>query len=142
MAQPVAGPDSQLPLSPAVFHILMALSDAERHGYGIMLEVAERTNDKVRLGPGTLYGSIKRMIRDRLIEESGDRPDPEFDDDRRRRYYRLTDLGHRVLLAEVERLKTMLKIARAKKLVARTEGLANETDRTKTLTTRKKSLVH
>jgi len=84
-----------LPLTPAVFQILLALADRERHGYGIMQEIENRTEGKVQLGPGTLYGSIKRMIKDRLIVESAERPDPELDDERRR-YYRLTDFGRKV----------------------------------------------
>ena len=101
-----------------MFHVLLAIADKERHGYEIMQEVQERTEGSVRLGPGTLYGSIKRMLADGLIEESGDRPDPEFDDERRR-YYRLTDFGYRVAKAESERLASLLKSARAKKLLSR-----------------------
>jgi DNA-binding PadR family transcriptional regulator len=82
-------PDDFLPLTPAMFHILLALVDRDRHGYDIMREVTERTESKVRLGPGTLYGSIKRMLNDDLIEELDERPDPELDDERRR-YYRLS----------------------------------------------------
>src|SRR5947199_8531876 len=92
-------PEALLPLSPAVFHILLALVDAERHGYGIMQEIAARTEGAVRMGPGTLYGSIKRMLADGLIEESGERRDPALDDERRR-YYRLTSLGQRVVRME------------------------------------------
>ena len=101
-----------------MFHVLLAIADKERHGYEIMQEVQERTEGSVRLGPGTLYGSIKRMLGDGLIEESGDRPDPAFDDERRR-YYRLTDFGYRVAKAESERLASLLKSARAKKLLSR-----------------------
>ena len=100
-----------------MFHILLALADKERHGYEIMREVDERSEGKVRLGPGTLYGSIKRMLSDGLIEEMDERPDPELDDERRR-YYRLTDLGHRVAVAEAERLERLVKNARAKKLLS------------------------
>src|SRR5579883_3646741 len=106
-------PEDLLPLTPAVFHILLALSDGERHGYGIMQEIAQRTDGQVHMGPGTLYGSIKRMIADGLIEESGTRPDPQLDDERRR-YYRLTELGQRVLRAEALRLDRLLRIAQAK----------------------------
>lgn len=106
-------PEAFLPLTPAVFHILLALADRERHGYGIMQDIAARTGGTIRMGPGTLYGSIKRMLADGLIEESGERPDPELDDERRR-YYRLTELGQRVLLAEALRLDRLLRIAQAK----------------------------
>lgn len=115
-------PEDFLPLTPAMFHVLLALADKERHGYEIMQEVQERTEGSVRLGPGTLYGSIKRMLADGLIEESGDRPDPEFDDERRR-YYRLSDFGYRVAKAESERLASLLKSARSKKLLSRTGDL-------------------
>ena len=110
-------PEAWLPLTPAMFHILLALADKERHGYEIMREVDERSEGQVRLGPGTLYGSIKRMLSDGLIEEMDERPDPELDDERRR-YYRLTDLGHRVAVAEAERLERLVKNARAKKLLS------------------------
>ena len=110
-------PEAWLPLTPAMFHILLALADKERHGYEIMREVEERSDGKVRLGPGTLYGSIKRMLGDGLIEEMDERPDPELDDERRR-YYRLTNLGHRVAVAEAERLERLVKSARAKKLLS------------------------
>jgi DNA-binding PadR family transcriptional regulator len=111
-------PDDLLPLTPAMFHILLALADRERHGYHIMQEVEERTEGKVRLGPGTLYGSIKRMLADGWIEETEDRPDPEMDDERRR-YYRLTDFGYRLATAEAERLARLVKSARLKKLLAK-----------------------
>ena len=110
-------PETWLPLTPAMFHILLALADKERHGYDIMREVDERTEGNMRLGPGTLYGSIKRMLNDRLIEELDERPDPELDDERRR-YYRLTDLGRRVAVAEAQRLERLVKSARAKKLLS------------------------
>ena len=111
-------PEKLLPLTPPVFHILLALADAERHGYGIIKEVEARTGGKVRLGPGTLYGSIKRMLDERLIEESDARPDPALDDERRR-YYRLTDFGRRVAAAEAERLSALVAAARAKQLLSR-----------------------
>ncbi len=115
---PHSGPDPTklLPLTPAVFHILLALADGERHGYSIMQEVEARTENRVRLGPGTLYGSIKRMLADHLIEESEARPDPSLDDERRR-YYRLTSFGRRVAVAEAERLENLVGAARAKKLL-------------------------
>jgi len=94
-------------------NILLALADGERHGYGIMLEVRERTGGRVRLGPGTLYGAIKRLKEGGVIEEGGQRPDPEADDERRR-YYRLTGFGAEVLAAEVERLDGLVRAARRK----------------------------
>ena len=109
-------PETLLPLTPAVFHILLALADSERHGYGIMQEVALRTDGKLRMGPGTLYGSIKRMLADGLIMESGERPDPALDDERRR-YYRLTDFGQRVAQAEAQRLLQLLRVAHSKRLL-------------------------
>jgi len=104
-----------LPLNHADFHILLALADEERHGYGIMLHVEELTEGAVHLGPGTLYTSIKRLLDSGMIRESGDRPDAEFDD-QRRRYYRLTKLGHKLLSAETERMERMLQHARTKRI--------------------------
>ncbi len=109
-------PQSLLPLTPAVFQILLALSDQERHGYAIMREVATQTNGQLRLGPGTLYGCLKRMQRAGLVEESEERPDPALDDERRR-YYRITDLGWRLTRAEARRLEAAVFAARAKKLL-------------------------
>ena len=110
-----AQPDQFIPLTPAVFHILLALADEDRHGYDIMREVAAATEGKMQMGPGTLYGSIKRMLQAGLIAEAGERPDPALDDSRRR-YYTLTELGRRVLRAEVERLRDAVEIARRKDL--------------------------
>jgi DNA-binding PadR family transcriptional regulator len=109
-------PEKLLPLTPAVFHILLALADGERHGYAIMREVAASTNNQIQMGPGTLYGTIKRMIAAELIEESDERPDPAMDDERRR-YYRLTAFGRRVAAAEAERLSQLVRLAQAKQLV-------------------------
>lgn len=109
-------PDAWLPLTPAVFHILLALADSERHGYGIMQEVAARTGGEVRLGPGTLYGSIKRLLAGGLIVESAARPDPALDDERRR-YYRLTPFGQRVAVVEAQRLARLVHAARDKRLL-------------------------
>src|SRR5215470_15382090 len=95
-------PEGLLPLTPAVFHVLLALVEGERHGYAIMQEVAESTQGQIKMGPGTLYGTIKRLLEARLIEESDRRPDPELDDERRR-YYRLTGLGEQVVKAEALR---------------------------------------
>jgi DNA-binding PadR family transcriptional regulator len=110
-------PQDLLPLTPPVFHILLALADEERHGYGIMQDVAWQTNDALQLGPGTLYGCLKRMLAARLVEESDERPDPAMDDERRR-YYRMTALGRRVARAEAERLAGAVTAARSRKLFA------------------------
>ena len=103
-------------LTPAAFHILLVLASGENHGYAIMREVAEHTGGKMRLGPGSLYGTIKRMLADGWIEELDERPDPEIDDERRR-YYRLTGLGRKLVQAEAERLEQLVNIARGKKLL-------------------------
>jgi len=102
-----------LPLTPQVFHILVALADRDQHGYGIMQDVAERTGGGMRLSPGTLYGSIKRMLEQGLVVElrAKDRPDVQ-DDDERRRYYRLTPLGRKVVKAEAARLSEMVEQAK------------------------------
>jgi DNA-binding PadR family transcriptional regulator len=105
-------PETFLPLQPSVFHILVAVADRERHGYAIMQDVAARTDGKLKLSPGTLYGSIKRMLHEGLIEELEERPDPE-QDDVRRRYYRITRLGREVAMAESARLAKLLSQARA-----------------------------
>jgi DNA-binding PadR family transcriptional regulator len=107
-------PESFLPLKPNWFHVLLSLSGQEQHGYGIMQEVLERTDGKVRLWPATLYGTIKRLMDEDLITESAQRPAPE-EDDARRRYYRLTPLGRRVLGAESERLEDLVRVIRAKR---------------------------
>jgi DNA-binding PadR family transcriptional regulator len=109
-------PEKMLPLTPAVFHILLALADGDKHGYGIMREVSDRTDGQMRMGPGTLYGSIKRMLEQGLIEEAEERPDPELDDERRR-YYRLTDFGQKVAVAESRRLRQLVGIAQGKRLL-------------------------
>ncbi|MGE5206114.1 MAG: PadR family transcriptional regulator [Chlamydiota bacterium] len=107
-------PQKFLPLKPNWFHILLSLTGGEQHGYGIMQEVSNRTHGKVRLWPATLYGSIKRLIEADLIEESDERPAPELDD-ARRRYYRLTTLGKRVLDAECGRLQELVRAIRVKR---------------------------
>jgi len=109
---------SPSPLTPAVFHILLAVADGEKHGYGIMQEVSAVTVGKVILGPGTLYGTINRMLETGLIEESGERSDPELNDERRR-YYRITGKGRRAAVTEAERLQGLLRMARAKHLLQR-----------------------
>jgi DNA-binding PadR family transcriptional regulator len=101
-----------LPLPPVTLHILMALSDEDRHGYAIIQHVSERTGGAVRLGAGTLYRSVQRMLEQGLIDETDERPDPE-EDDERRRYYRITPFGRAVARAEAERLSGLVKLARA-----------------------------
>lgn len=104
------------PLSAAQFHILLALSDGERHGYAIMQDVADSSAGKTKMGPGTLYGNLKKMIKSGWIEESEQRPDPALDD-KRRRYYRLTALGKRVGEVEAQRLNTLVQAAREKRFL-------------------------
>jgi len=104
-------PTQFLPLSPATFHILIALADQDRHGYSILLDVAERTGGRIKLSAGTLYGAIKRMLEDGWIEEVRERP--VSGDDERRRYYTLTELGRGVAEAEARRLESLLEQARA-----------------------------
>lgn len=117
MSDNAKSPEEFLPLTPTVFNILMALADGEKHGYGIMLEVEANTEGQMLMGPGTLYGSIKRMLKAGLIEETDERPDPELDD-QRRRYYTLTGMGQRVLRLEAERLASQVRVAKAKNLLA------------------------
>lgn len=105
--------ESYLPLTPALFHVLLALADGEKHGYVISKEIARRTNNEVRLSTGTLYGIIKRLLDDEMIEESAERPEFSLDD-QRRRYYRLTKLGKAVAEAEAERMERVLALARLK----------------------------
>lgn len=106
-------PEKLLPLTPAVLHILLALADGrEQHGYSIMLKIAAQTAGKFRIGPTTLYRSIKRMLEQKMIVETSERPDPELDDERRR-YYRLTPLGWDVMQAEIRRLERTVEIANA-----------------------------
>lgn len=102
-----------IPLKTQWFHIMLSLAGGEQHGYAIMQEVLNRSTGKVRLWPATLYGSLKRLIEAGLIEESDERPAPELDD-ARRRYYRLTDLGRRVLDAECERLQELVRTIRVR----------------------------
>ena len=106
-------PHTFIPLKAQWFHIMLSLAGGGQHGYGIMQEVLNRTTGKVRLWPATLYGSIKRLIEAELIEESDERPAPELDD-ARRRYYRLTPLGRRVLDAECERLQELVRTIQVK----------------------------
>jgi DNA-binding PadR family transcriptional regulator len=109
--------EASVPLSPAVFHILLALADGDRHGYAIMRDIDERTDGIVRVGPGMLYGSIKGLLADGFIEEATRRPRDA--DDERRRYYRLTAAGRRLLRAEAARLEAAVGLARARRVLPR-----------------------
>ena len=100
------------PLSPAFFHILLSLGAGERHGYAIKREIAARTEGKLKLGPGVLYGSINKMLELGLIEEAEDRPDPHLDDERRR-YYRITSFGRKAAQAEAARMRELIQLAAA-----------------------------
>lgn len=110
------GPESLLPLSEQVFHVLLALVDTDRHGYGIMRDIHERTGGAMRIGAGTLYGCLKRLLAGGLIEELDERPDPSIDDERRR-YYRLTALGAEVVAGEARRLEELVRQARRKRVL-------------------------
>lgn len=110
-------PSPVQPLTPAVFHILLALADGEKHGYGIMKDVEIQTDGHLKMGPGTLYGSIKRMLAAGLIRETDERPDPALDDERRR-YYRLTTRGQSMAAAESRRLEKAVTAARLKRVLA------------------------
>ncbi len=114
-------PEELLPLSPAVFHILLALSAGERHGYGIMREVAAISHGQVRIGPGTLYRSLRQMLDAGMVEESDERPDPALDDERRR-YYRLTGFGRQVAQAEAMRLARLVREAEARRVLPGATG--------------------
>jgi DNA-binding PadR family transcriptional regulator len=110
-------PDAPVvPMPPAWFHLLLALTGGERHGYALMQAVTAESDGQVRLGPGTLYGALKRLLELDLVEESGRRPDPAMDDERRR-YYRLTPGGRRVLRAEALRHARLVILARAKRVL-------------------------
>ena len=129
MATTDAEPGQRPPLSPAVFHVLLALADGERHGYAVMREVVASTGGGIKMGPGTLYGTLKRLLEARMIEESDQRPDPDLDDERRR-YYRLTASGEQAVRAEAQRYADLVAVARHKQLLrnpapaARTGGVA------------------
>jgi DNA-binding PadR family transcriptional regulator len=119
MSQPPNSPNNPaevLPLTPAVFQILLALTDGERHGYAIMQEVAHASAGTIRLGPGNLYRTLRSLAQQGLVEESEERPDPA-EDDTRRRYYRLTAFGRRVAIAETQRLAQVVALARSKPLL-------------------------
>jgi DNA-binding PadR family transcriptional regulator len=109
--------DISPPLTPAVFSILLALATGDKHGYAIMKRVREDSNGTVKMGNGTLYGSLKRMLADGLIGDAGDRIDPELDDERRR-YYRLTKRGQQVLNAEMQRYVDTVALLRRRNLLA------------------------
>ena len=108
-------PETYLPLSPAVFHILLALADEERHGYAIMQDIEQRTDGVVRVGPGMLYGSVKWLLADGFIEQTA-RPRPSGDDPRRR-YYRMTTAGKELLRSEARRLEAAVGLARARRVL-------------------------
>lgn len=106
-----------MPLPSAQLHILVAITDGEKHGYAIMREIEQMTDGEVTMGPGTLYGTIKRMLASGLLEETNERPDPELDDERRR-YYRLTGLGVEALDSEMQRLQRLVRTAQVKRMPA------------------------
>lgn len=112
-------PSDMIPLTPAVFHILLSLADGEKHGYAIMQAVDELSNGSVKMGPGTLYGSIKRMQKNKLIIEVEPRTDPDLDDERRR-YYQLTEFGQRVATLEAQRLHTLVNSHQSRRLLGET----------------------
>lgn len=118
-------PQSLLPLSSTIFHILLTLVEEERHGYGIMQEAAHLSDGRVNLGPGTLYRSLKRLLSDGLIEESDERPAPELDDERRH-YYRLTPFGLSVARAEALRLAALVQTASLKHLLPQPRAVTLE----------------
>jgi len=120
MTEAAGNPQEMLPLATAHLHILVALADGEKHGYAVMREVELMTAGEVTMGPGTLYGAIKRMLGAGLVEESDERPDPAIDDERRR-YYRATGFGIRVLNAETTRLERLVRIAQAKRIQPQVE---------------------
>ncbi len=104
------------PLTPAVFHILLALADGERHGYAIMQDVAAASANTFRMGPGTLYGTLKRLLAADLVAEAGEREDPDMNDERRR-YYSITPNGRQAVISEAKRLESLVRIARKKSLL-------------------------
>ena len=111
-------PDDLLPLTPGMFHVLIALADGEKHGYAIIKEVARRTDGVIRLSAGTLYTLIRRFVQDGVIAESAHRPEAALDDERRR-YYKITDFGREVARAEAARMESTLSMAHAKNLIPR-----------------------
>ena len=120
--KPPSSPPVASRLTAPVFHILLSLYDEDRHGYGIMQDVTQQTGGALRLGPGTLYGCLRRMLEAGLIEEAGERPDPALgpgSGEERRRYYRITSLGSRTVRAETQRIATALDAARSKRVLVR-----------------------
>ena len=115
---PAPDPRSFLPLTPLAFQVLLALADTPRHGYGVILEVSERTDGLIRLRTGTLYVLLQRLLDQKLIEKSDARPDPDRDDERRR-YYAVTPLGRSVLQADARRLEAVVGEARRKRVLGR-----------------------
>jgi DNA-binding PadR family transcriptional regulator len=111
-------PQPFLPLTPALFHVLLSLAGGDKHGYAIMKDVTGLTEGTVNLSAGTLYGILRRLVSDGMVIETGERPAPELDDERRR-YYKLTEFGRKVARAEALRLESVLALARAKRLLAR-----------------------
>lgn len=111
------GMEAVVPLTPAVFHILLALADGEKHGYAIMQEISTRTDGTMRMGPGTLYGSIQRMLKDGLIMEVREHTEPVQQGAERRRYYRLTSVGLSVLQSEARRLEQLVRMAQSKQVL-------------------------
>jgi len=103
-------------MSPAMFHVLVALAETDKHGYAILKDVVRLTDGAVRLSAGTLYGILRRLVSEGMVAETEERPAPELDDERRR-YYRLTEFGRRVARAEAKRLEEMIALARAKHLL-------------------------
>ncbi len=112
--------DSILPLKPTDFLVLMVLADSERHGYGIVQDIAEHTDGKIRLVPGNLYSVLRRLMSLQVIDETPHRPAPDLDDERRR-YYRITAFGNRVLTAEAERMRDLVAVAESRNIIDRTE---------------------
>jgi DNA-binding PadR family transcriptional regulator len=118
--RPDRDPTDHLPLTAAMFHVLVAMADEDRHGYAIIKDVSARTEGKVELGTGTLYGIIKRLLAEGLAVESGKRQ-PAHSDDPRRRYYKLTPFGRKVVAAETERLEAMIASARSTRALRKAE---------------------
>ncbi len=112
-------PGALLPLSTPVLQVLISLHEQDRHGYAIIQDIESRTSGEVMLSTSTLYGAVKRMMRDGLIERSDERPDPDLDDERRR-YYRITDFGRAVGQAEAQRIERLARIVKRSQLLTRT----------------------
>jgi len=122
MSAPAKDPRNHLPLTPAVFHILLALADGQKHGYGVIVDVRERTAGEIRLGTGTLYTAIKRLLGQGLIEEAEEAGDEANAGDERRRYYQLRPLGLEVAQAEAARLQRVVGLARERELLPAEAG--------------------